>query len=227
MSPYRILFLVLISLWLTVGSAHAQIQTPTVNELQDQLAASDAVIEELTDKLTNGGVLTEDQRLRIQAAQADALVSYQENQASLMRNSIALRAHQQAVFAWQIKAANWLLLIVVVISCCGVIFAGYEMVAGRQMMMAASKAIQASNQTDRGEPEDPASLPLLPNPNDITFILEPAKVQIRSAVIGLVILTISLGFLYLFLKEVYSIRVIDLTNPNATAAHGSDTAMTK
>lgn len=192
-----------------------------------QADEKDAIIAGLVETLETmkarpaapGPQFDERQRELLSDAQLRSWITYYESQQSLNRNGDRLREYQQRAFAWQLSAGNWLLAVVIIISLSGVAFAGYEMINARRLMATSIEARKAALmlETERlraggaaagGGPTaqlpDIAALPT-------TILIEPSKIQITSAVIGIVILTLSLGFQYLFLTTVYGIDVIDMT----------------
>ena len=175
-------------------------QTPPTKaergDLQEKLNEMNRVVLDLTKQLEDLRGIDATKRESIIAARNLSLQSFYESRVSFYRNGDRLREHQQYVFAWQIIAANCLLGIVMIVSLAGVAFAGYEMFTTRRLI--SQKSITSNS---AHEASNPAT----------TIIIEPTKVHITSAVIGIVILGLSLGFLYLFLKEVYAIKIFDLS----------------
>ncbi len=84
-------------------------------------------------------------------------------------------------FEWQGDASIVLLYLVVFIALIGIIFSGFQL----------WKAYKLSD----------------PQP-ETTLEVSAGKIRITSSVVGIIILTISLGFMYLFLQEVYPIREV-------------------
>lgn len=196
------------------ASANAQAPTVAPTELQQLRIHSEEqerVIANLMAQIVAGRDYSLEQRGAIITAKAKAVQSYYDSQASYNQNGDRLRAYQQQVFAWQLMAGNWLLGVVVLLSVSGVAFAGYEMVASRRLVRGNVAALATAGQTSP-PPLEGAAAPAAAIPNVSTITIEPTKVQITSAVIGIIILTLSLGFLYLFLRQVYSVDVIDLTD---------------
>jgi len=54
------------------------------------------------------------------------------------------------------------------------------------------------------------------NSSDTTIEASATSFRVTSSVVGIIVLIISTGFLYLFLKEVYDIKVIDITKATPT-----------
>lgn len=60
-----------------------------------------------------------------------------------------------------------------------------------------------------------------PGTSDTTIEASATSFRVTSSVVGIVILIISTGFLYLFLKEVYDIKLLDITKTTAQPVQGS------
>ena len=103
---------------------------------------------------------------------------------------------------WQARASEILIWVVVIVCLSGVVFSGY------QLWRATAPTPSGATPTALGETTVEASW---------------QNVRITSSVIGLVVLVISVAYLYLFLKEVYDIKIagdLDATS-SSTAAAGS------
>nr|WP_316653467.1 hypothetical protein [uncultured Gellertiella sp.] len=162
----------------------------TIDTLKQRVEMDKSIIENLSGQIDQfKQAKMEKEFLQREKAITEASIATYEDETSAHRHNITIRAITERIYAWQIWAGDWVLFIVILISLSGVGFAGYEMVSGRRMV---EKAMAERLFTPAGEP--------------ITLSLEPNKIQIRSAVIGVVILTLSMGYLYLFLREVYSLH---------------------
>ncbi|MEC9431735.1 MAG: hypothetical protein VYD87_02410 [Pseudomonadota bacterium] len=102
--------------------------------------------------------------------------------------NVAWRSHQASVYAWQLLASYVTLGIVVVVTLGGLGLAVFEILGAVRMAEAAAA---------RGAAADRAQSSLTLSPN---------QMQITSAVTGVVVLALSLGFLFLFLDRVYPIQ---------------------
>lgn len=219
---------------LAVGaSAFAQQPAPTqplpsAEALQKQVDQLNRVILDLTGQISQTDALDPKHRQTVQEARSRSVQSYYESLVSLNQNGDRLREHQQKVFAWQITAANWLLAAVMIISMSGVLFAGYEMISSRGVIARKVIALEQSSAKAAAALANNPSPPAGQDPEKksdsedganngvaspaTTITIEPTKIHITSAVIGIIILGLSLGFLYLFLKEVYAIKVFEITD---------------
>jgi len=86
---------------------------------------------------------------------------------------------QEAVFEWQHMAGNVILILVVVVVLSGVGFSGLQLY----------KAVT------EGGPQASSELEV-----------SATKFRVTSSVVGIIVLTLSLAFLYLFIMNVYTIR---------------------
>lgn len=91
-----------------------------------------------------------------------------------------------AVFQAQRYASLVILVMVVVVVLAGTTFAGFQL----------WKSISAAGVQPSSDLE-----------------LSASKVRVTSSTVGVVVLTISLIFLYIYAKEIYHIRLISLTSP--------------
>lgn len=85
------------------------------------------------------------------------------------------------VLEWQLFASNIILWMVVALVSSGILFSAYQLIKG-------------ASTKDLGE---------------TTAEFDRQKLKVTSSVVGIVVLTISLTFFYLFIKEVYNIKVLD------------------
>jgi hypothetical protein len=111
---------------------------------------------------------------------------------------------QLNAFMWQARASQVLLWIVVVVCLSGILFSGYQL-----WRATAPRSVSESGDKSNADPLG------------TNVELSWQSVRVRSSVIGLVVLVISVAYLYLFLKEVYAIKVAsDLgagSPPNVTS----------
>lgn len=203
----------------------------SVEALQQQINELNSVIADLSGQLSHLNSLDSKHREIVQEARSRSVQSYYESLVSANQNGDRLREHQQKVFAWQITAANWLLAVVMIVSLSGVAFAGYEMVSARRLIARGvltaeqsvrTKSVKTAATANADRKSTPASqeqekktdaknTTANETSSPVTAItIEPTKIHITSAVIGIIILGLSLGFLYLFLKEVYAIKIFDI-----------------
>jgi hypothetical protein len=101
---------------------------------------------------------------------------------------VGWRTYGTAPFVWQAKASEILIWVVVIVCLSGVVFSGYQL-----WRATSPKTFDGSTVKADGDP-------LATNVE-----LSWQNVRVTSSVIGLVVLVISVAYLYLFLKEVYRI----------------------
>jgi hypothetical protein len=94
-------------------------------------------------------------------------------------HQIYLMKHTERALAWQHRASTAILWMVGFVVAAGLLFSGAQLF----------KALSAGTVHETTE-----------------MTVEAGRVQVRSSVIGIVVLVLSLGFLYLFLNEVYRIE---------------------
>ena len=99
---------------------------------------------------------------------------------------MADQRHQ--TFVWQARASEILIWIVVIVCLSGVVFSGYQLWRATSPKPFGGSTVKADGD------------PLATNVE-----LSWQNVRVTSSVIGLVVLVISVAYLYLFLKEVYQI----------------------
>ena len=196
-------FLLVLCLGVSIdGLAYGQ-SADEVQTLKAQLAERDRALNDLAGQLANvPSGLSEAQSAEIAAARTHAIRSFYEATASVNQSANDLRQQQVEIFRWQTTASNWLLFVVVVICLSGVLFAGYEMHSTRKIV---TQAVPKAESSDGKDGQD-----ALQGGAVFSATLEPKKIQFNSALIGITVMCLSLGFLYLFLQEVYRIRPIDL-----------------
>jgi len=102
------------------------------------------------------------------------------------KSQARLHEHRASIFEWQLMAANVVLALVVLVVSAGIIFSAMQL----------RKALLMD------QPQDSAELEL-----------SATKIRVTSSVVGIIVLVLSLGFLYLFLTEVFDLEPIDLTAP--------------
>src|SRR5262249_36635471 len=92
-------------------------------------------------------------------------------------------------FHTQRLASNVVLLLVVLVVVAGIAFAGFQL--WKSVSIA---GVQATNELE----------------------VSASKVRVTSSVVGVVVLTISLVFLYIYTQEIYHIRILDINSPSQT-----------
>lgn len=121
---------------------------------------------------------------RLKYAESDifkAEVDYYKNYYAYRTRKSEMNISQ---FEWQQYASEYLLWLVVIVVVSGIVFSGYQL-------------WKASSIEDLGK--------------ESSIELSVQKIKVTSSVVGVVVLAISIIFLYLFLIEVYRVEVIDIT----------------
>lgn len=132
-------------------------------------------------------------------AEAHARLIQADNEARLAHR-IALMEHDEAIFAWQRWASEVLLWVVVAVVLCGLAFSGYQLVVVMEMARQRLKRRQAVA-ADAGLAGNDNAGPNL----ESKLALSAERLEVTSSVVGVTVLVISIAFLYLFVREVYTI----------------------
>ncbi|MBB5720746.1 hypothetical protein FHS72_000350 [Loktanella ponticola] len=111
-----------------------------------------------------------------------------------------LEMHAIAVLQWQLRTSDRILTMVMLLTAAGVLFAGFQL--WHTMRRQTQVRLKRADETDA-----------TPLAHDTTSKLSfgDGKFEVTSPIVGILILMISLGALYLFLSIVYSIDVMPLT----------------
>ena len=106
--------------------------------------------------------------------------------------------HQQRVFAWQLFSSKVIFWTVILIVICGLAFSALQ--------------FYASFKTPAAEPNN-ARMPIDETPGNRQTEIEisPQSLKVRTSVMGVIILTLSLSFFYLYLKFVYPVQPVSLS----------------
>lgn len=119
------------------------------------------------------------------SASAETRKAYQEALQAYYAYRQAGYEHRLGVFAWHSLSTKLIFVVVVLLVLAGVYFA----------------AIQFHTDLRRRDDTDPET-----RPDPTEFSLSPFEFTVRSPVLGVIILAISLGFFYLYLIHVYPVR---------------------
>jgi hypothetical protein len=109
--------------------------------------------------------------------------------------------HRRQVFAWQLFSSKVIFAVVLLLVCSGIYFAALQFHAGlkRQSEMHAAKRVSAAAYAGQQGTES------VTDPEVTTLSMGTEGIKVSSPVLGVVILTISLAFFYLYLVYVYPI----------------------
>lgn len=98
-------------------------------------------------------------------------------------------------FEWQANASEVLLWVVVLMCLSGVVFSGFQLWRASQ-----PNVVDAANAgTENSAPKTDVTL-------QTGLEISASQLKVTSSVVGLIVLVLSLAYLYLFLKDVYTIE---------------------
>jgi hypothetical protein len=119
---------------------------------------------------------------------------YKEWIAAYQSDQFAVMAHRQNAYKWQEHASTVVLILVVLVVVSGVAFSGYQ--------------LYKSVNIPKAMPTGAAPTPEVHSEGNLAtdFRVSQQGIQITSSVVGIVVLAISLAFLYLFIANVYPIN---------------------
>ena len=160
-----------------------------------------------------------DPELERSVAKAHIELVQADNKARL-DHRIALMKHDEGIFAWQRGASEVLLWVVVAVVFCGLAFSGYQLVV--VMEMARQRLRRQQNVVQAGaDAQGQDGIPSLAN----QIAISAGKLEVTSSVVGVTVLVISIAFLYLFVREVYTITPLSApTTAKAPIVDESTTA---
>ena len=116
---------------------------------------------------------------------------------------VAGYAHRQRVFQWQLFSSKLIFVVVLLLVCSGIYFAALQFHVGLRRQAAHLAEEKAAAAAVGGKQR--ASAEAEPDPEVTTFAASLHGIKVSSPVLGVVILTISLAFFYLYLVYVYPI----------------------
>jgi hypothetical protein len=122
-----------------------------------------------------------------------------ENIVSAYQTDVALRARNVALYEWQSSASDNMRILVWVVVLSGIAMAIYQLVIVMQIEL-----WRARRATRRSADAAPAEPPAAAHQLEIGL----GKVQVTSSIAGIVVLVISIAFLYLYLTEVYAMKPV-------------------
>jgi hypothetical protein len=122
------------------------------------------------------------------------------------------------IFQHQYVAAYVILALVVLVVTGGLWFAKVQLMAGLMPAQAVRRATDpaAPDPTAAASAAEPApASPIVPSapPGTTTIDASFEKITVTSSVVGIIVLLISLAFLYIYTKEIYTIRIVDPYQP--------------
>lgn len=204
----------LMSVLFTLIAAHVPAQSlvelddPIVivpaDDLENQLFQAESLLIDMDAELA-------DLRAQRGAGVFEATAARNASIADHERYTMDLRAHALSLLNWQLVSSYVVLGLVVAVTLLGVVLSFMEV---KNAMKAPEKVMEAlSTGTLNEAPADPPADGTPPPPSGSTsLIISAQKLQVTSAITGVVILVLSLGFLYLFVKEVLEAVPLDFTS---------------
>ncbi|WP_337660408.1 hypothetical protein [Anderseniella sp. Alg231-50] len=200
--------------WMSVVPLAAQETTETsqIERLRAAVIERDTRVVELEKQLAGlqQQSLGDEANAKIKAEKLKTTLAYEQSLQAYYVSNRKLREQQQAGFAWQRKAADWILVLVVIITLSGIVFSGFELYTAIRTPISSLQAPATAN----NQPITQQAV--------TTIDISATSLKITSAVIGLIVLGFSMAFLYLFLDKVYGIELIDLSGSRqAVAMQGS------
>lgn len=215
--------------------AWSQQATPTIATLEAQIA-------EWQRASTAMGAQLQALQAERDSGYLDAIRSYHASLVDHYAYQAELRDQARSVLGWQLFSAYVLLGLVALVVILGVALSFLEVRSGlvsSRLVPALSKAVADAVPDPPPDPVlDPALEPAEPAPaapavvdHRHSITLSATSLQVTSAITGVIILVISLGFLYLFVDKVLELKPVDLVTQNqpsdlpaAETAKAADTA---
>jgi len=115
--------------------------------------------------------------------------------------------HRRRVFDWQHASSIIIFWVVIIIVFIGLIFSGIQFYISMQSSLAGKKKRRTKNALAESQPETVESH----SPEVAEFEASLQGIKVKSSVLGIIILGISLAFFYLYLAHVYPISEVGET----------------
>lgn len=143
-----------------------------------------------------GGIANQDLAAAVEKACAENIIS-------AYQTDVALRARNVALYEWQSSASDNMRILVWVVVLSGIAMAVYQLVIVMQIEL-----WRARRANRRGAAAAAEAEPAVPAAGGHQLELSLGKVQVTSSIAGIVVLVISIAFLYLYLTEVYAMKPV-------------------
>ena len=201
----RLIFLLAITFLVSLGAALAQSVEDPAMTLEEEVVMLRQVADALANDLARAQADAASYREMIDSRSLpDGAKAVQEkwleSWIDRYQHEIKLRRHALEVLQWQSFAAYMILFMVLAVTGLGVYLSYIEVKAS---LATPEKALEAISQETSNTPTE--------------LVVSFQKLQVTSAVIGVVILVLSLGFLYLFLDRVFELKIHDFSGQAMTA----------
>jgi hypothetical protein len=151
------------------------------------------------------GALSANERAELELYRASWSPSYQEYLSRYWSQEVELGDLTVRVLRWQLTVANVVLGLVALLSISGVVLAAYQLwIAGKLAL-------------SRGDPSTRSGGAQGEHGSLTSLEMSPTSVRVQTSIVGILILIISGAFLLLFVREVYSIKIVELTRAHDMA----------
>jgi hypothetical protein len=198
-------------------------QEPSVDELKKTVQASKEEATALRGVATQLKTQNEDLRKRVEGKEAALWDHFYKAKESEYDFQIEMMNVNARSFQHQNVASYVILALVVFVVGGGLYFAHIQLMAGLQPITNFATGVQpAAPAPVTGAVLGPVAGnagPVVPAANanvplgTTTLAAEIGKVTVTSSVVGVIVLVISLAFLYIYTREVYHIQVVDPFRP--------------
>lgn len=195
-------------------------QTPSVDELQKSVQAAQNDAAALRDVATKLKAQNEDLRKRVEGKEAALWDHYYKAKESEYDFQAEMMNINSRSFQHQNVASYVILALVVFVVCGGLYFAHVQLMAGLKPITSITTGVQPVVPAPEPGQAPVAGVAPVPDPapanvplGTTTLAAEVGKVTVTSSVVGVIVLVISLAFLYIYTREVYHIQVIDPFRP--------------
>lgn len=141
------------------------------------------------------------------AQDSSALNLQKKYSAARIEFAISSLQHRRRVFDWQHASSIIIFWVVIIIVFIGLIFSGIQFYISMQSSLAGKKKRRAKNALAESQSETTESQPA----EVAEFEASLQGIKVKSSVLGIIILGISLAFFYLYLAHVYPISEVGET----------------
>lgn len=198
----------------------------TVEALKNEIAVRTKALSELGKKIKAAN----DELESIKKSSSDAAKSYFLSLNNYYKYDMEMRNYSIKILNWQVVSVYSILSAVIVVVALGVVLSFIEVRAALQLpgkvmssnfilergRKAPASGEDAGDGQGEAEPEGEGSNGAATYATNLE--ISPQKLQITSAVTGVVVLVISLAFLYIFVLKVLEINPMDLQKPGKTSS---------
>ena len=144
--------------------------------------------------------------------EAEAYITYLNNNVVALQSEQAIR---REIFNSQLRHHPWVLGSVIILVFAGVLLAYFQVLTAQRTQLIAIPS-GGSASAEGGQPPPMSAGPI--NASQSELEISRDKLVLRSHIVGLLILLISLGFFYLYLVYVYTIHPEGLAKPDTESS---------